>query len=78
MSGTGREPADAPADALPLARRLARAREVGALSLFFRRTRRVERLPMVGWFDPGQLLDTGLKTLFSTVVGERSDRRMIQ
>jgi len=33
---------------------------------------------MVGWFDPGQLLDTGLKTLASTVVGERSDRRMIQ
>jgi len=78
MSPSGREPAAAPDDALPLARRLARAREAGALSLFFRRKRAVERLPMVGWFDPGQLLDTGLKTLFSTVVGERSDRRMLQ
>jgi hypothetical protein len=74
----GREPSTAPDDALPLARRLARAREAGALSLFFRRTRTVQRLPMVGWFDPGQLFDTGLKTLFSTIVGERSDRRMIQ
>ncbi len=72
------EPASAPDDALPLARRLARAREAGALSLFFRRTRAVARLPMVGWYDPGQLLDTGLKTLFSTIVGERSDRRVIQ
>ena len=69
------EPASAPDDALPLARRLARAREAGALSLFFRRTRAVARLPMVGWYDPGQLLDTGLKTLFSTI-GRRATARV--
>mgnify|MGYP001596686635 CR=1 FL=1 len=54
MSTPGHEPAAAPDDALPLARRLARAREAGALSLFFRRERAVERPPMVGWFDPGR------------------------
>ncbi|HEX5633985.1 MAG TPA: metallophosphoesterase, partial [Gemmatimonadales bacterium] len=62
--------------ALPLARRIVRAR--GAASLFFRRRATSQRLPMVGWYDPGQLLDTGLKTLFSMIVGERSDRRIIQ
>lgn len=36
------------------------------------------RLPMVSWFDPAQLVDTGLKSVISTVVGQRSDRRLIQ
>jgi hypothetical protein len=69
-----RAPAAAQEEALPLARRLARRGD----SLFFRRRRTEQRLPMVGWFDPGQLLDTGLQTLFSLVVGERSDRRIVQ
>ena len=34
-------------------------------------------MPMVGWFDPAQLVSTGTKTLFSMVVGERSDRRLM-
>lgn len=37
-----------------------------------------ERLPMVGWFDPGQLLLTGAETLAALVVGERSDPRLVQ
>jgi len=36
------------------------------------------RMPMVGWFDPGQLLATGIKSLVSLVVGEQSDRRIVQ
>jgi Calcineurin-like phosphoesterase len=36
------------------------------------------RMPMVGWFDPGQLLKTGIKSLVSLVVGEQSDRRIVQ
>lgn len=32
---------------------------------------------MVGWFDPAQLASTGAKTLFSLIVGERSDRRLM-
>ena len=38
----------------------------------------VQREPMVGWFDPGQLLDTGMQTLFSTIIGKHSDRRLIE
>jgi Calcineurin-like phosphoesterase len=38
----------------------------------------MKRLPMVGWYDPGQLLRTGFKTLVSTLVGQRSDQRVVQ
>ena len=34
--------------------------------------------PMTGWYDPGQLFDTGLQTLFSTIIGKHSDRRIIE
>jgi len=67
--------------ALPIARRLARAVErAGArrFPLLWRPGRDVERLPMVGWYEPRQLLDTGLKTLFSIIVGQRSDPRIVQ
>jgi hypothetical protein len=67
--------------ALPIARRLARAAARagrGRFPLQWRRDRGVERLPMVGWFEPRQLLDTGLKTLFSMIVGARSDPRIVQ
>ena len=37
-----------------------------------------KRQPMVGWFNPSQLLDTGLQTLFSSIIGKYSDRRLIQ
>ena len=33
---------------------------------------------MVGWFDPMQLVRTGLKSLVSLFVGEQSDRRIVQ
>ena len=33
---------------------------------------------MVGWFDPAQLLSTGVKTLAALVVGERADPRVVQ
>ena len=35
-------------------------------------------MPMVGWFDPGQLFRTGFKSIISLFVGEQSDRRIIQ
>jgi hypothetical protein len=67
--------------ALPIARRLAHAVERagrGRFPLLWRRDPGVERLPMVGWYEPRQLLDTGLKTLFSMIVGARSDPRIVQ
>ena len=60
--------------ALPIARRLART----AFPLWWRPAARDERMPMVGWFDPGQLWSTGLKSLVSLFVGEQSDRRIVQ
>ena len=64
-------------DALPIARRLATS------SLFFPlwfrgRLGPETRMPMVGWFDPAQLLSTGIKSLVSLAVGEQSDRRIVQ
>lgn len=71
-------PAPRQADAaIPIARRMA------ASPVFFPLWLRGRpgpdtRMPMVGWFDPGQLVATGLKSLVSLVVGERSDRRIVQ
>lgn len=67
----------APDAAVPIARRLA------ASPVFFPlwvrgRAGPDARLPMVGWFDPGQLLRTGLKSVVSLAVGEQSDRRIVQ
>jgi hypothetical protein len=61
---------------LPIARRLA-ARGSG-FPLLWRPGATAMRLPMVGWFDPAQLLTTGLKTLAALVVGERADPRIVQ
>jgi hypothetical protein len=36
------------------------------------------RMPMVRWFDPAQLMRTGIKSLVSLAVGEQSDRRIVQ
>ena len=60
--------------ALPIARRIART----TFPLWWRPTAGDERMPMVGWFDPGQLWSTGLKSLVSLFVGEQSDRRIVQ
>jgi hypothetical protein len=67
-------------DALPLARRLAAAseREARRFPLLWRPDDTFRRLPMVHWFDPVQLLDTGVKALASVLVGERSDHRVVQ
>jgi hypothetical protein len=67
--------------ALPLARRLAKAVERAGgtpFPLLWNPSRGLERMPMVGWFDPLQLLDAGVKKLVSTVIGARSDQRVVQ
>lgn len=66
-----------PDAAVPIARRMA------ASPVFFPLWLRGRpgpdaRMPMVGWFDPGQLVATGLKSLVSLLVGEQSDRRIVQ
>src|SRR6478735_3520903 len=65
-----------PRPAVPIARRLARQATVFPLWILGPATG--ARMPMVGWFDPGQLLSTGLKSVASAVIGERSDRRIVQ
>ncbi len=63
------------APALPIVKQITNALP-SAGSFWFSRSK-TERMPMVGWFDPAQLLSTGVKTLFSMIVGERSDRRLM-
>ena len=79
-SDTARDPArdpDAPSQrqTLPIARRLARR---GGFPLLWRPGTQTGRQPMVGWFDPAQLLVTGAKTLAALVVGQRADPRIVQ
>lgn len=66
--------------ALPIARRLARAAERASarFPLLWRPAGDITRLPMVHWFDPLQLLDAGLKSLVATIIGARSDQRIVQ
>ena len=64
---------------LPLARRLAPLGRGGAFPLRWSRgDGTAPRLPMVGWFDPGQLIATGFRAAMSSIVGEQSDRRVVQ
>ena len=35
-------------------------------------------LPMVGWYDPRQLVRTGLQVAISTIFGRHSDRRLVE
>lgn len=35
------------------------------------------RAKMVGWFDPGQLIDTAMKVVVSTLFGRNADRRLL-
>lgn len=35
-------------------------------------------MPMVNWFDVGQLVSTGFRIIFSKIIGEQSDKRIIQ
>ena len=73
--------APAPGDAtlLPIARRLAPDLARARFPLVrLRKPEASPRLPMVGWFDPGQLIRTGFRALTSAIVGEQSDRRVVQ
>ncbi len=75
------EPGTNQEDALPIARRLARAAERAGrrrFPLLWRPSTDVERMPMVRWFDPAQLLDAALQSLLSTIIGARSDHRIVQ
>jgi hypothetical protein len=64
---------------LPVARRLAPAGRGSNFPLIRRRERNgLERLPMVGWFDPAELIATGFRAFTSAIVGEQSDRRVLQ
>jgi hypothetical protein len=38
----------------------------------------LQRLPMVSWFEPGELIVTGFRAMMSSIVGEQSDRRIVQ
>ena len=38
----------------------------------------IKRMPMVKWFDIRQLINTGIKVIFSNIIGEQSDKRVIQ
>ncbi|MEZ5293756.1 MAG: hypothetical protein R2745_21915 [Vicinamibacterales bacterium] len=69
--------AEAHAAAVPIARRM--AANPAFFPLWLRRRPGPDvRMPMVGWFDPAQLVATGLKSLVSLAVGEQSDRRIVQ
>ncbi len=66
--------------ALPIARRLARLTERASrrFPLRWHPSTEVQQLPMVGWFDPAQLVDAGLKSVVSSVIGARLDQRVVQ
>ena len=66
-------------ETLPIARRLAQAAGVRGFPLRWGDAKtRHQRMPMVGWFDPGQLIRTGFRSAVSVIVGEQSDRRVTQ
>lgn len=37
-----------------------------------------KQLPMVGWFDPGQLMQTAVQVFVSTIFGRHADHRLIE
>ena len=64
---------------LPIARRIASAADAQGFPLSWGGQRDgLRRMPMVGWFDPGELIRTGFRSAVSAIVGEQSDRRVIQ
>ena len=64
------------ANAVPIARRLRKVSSI--LPPLFRLSGKPVRMPMVGWFDPGELFSTGLRSMVSLVIGEQSDKRLMQ
>ncbi|MBL7950625.1 MAG: metallophosphoesterase [Flavobacteriales bacterium] len=63
-------------NAVPIARRISKVASI--LPPLFRLSGKPERMPMVGWFDPGELFSTGLRSMISLVIGEQSDKRLMQ
>lgn len=43
-----------------------------------RRVEQPEQLPMVGWYDPGQLMRTATQVAASTILGAHADYRLIE
>ncbi len=41
-------------------------------------TTQTRRHKMVGWYDPGQLINTGIQVLISQILGSRADYRLIE
>jgi hypothetical protein len=41
-------------------------------------TRPSKQLPMVGWYQPSQLIRTGIAVLISTIFGRHSDHRLVE
>lgn len=46
--------------------------------MLYRKIKNIKMLPMVNWFDIGQLADTGIKVILSAIFGARSDSRLVQ
>ena len=39
---------------------------------------KIKRWPMVGWYDPLQLVKTGIEITVSTIFGRHSDQRLVE
>ncbi len=63
-------------NSVPIARRISKVASI--LPPLFRLSGNPERMPMVGWFDPSELFSTGLRSMVSLVIGEQSDKRLMQ
>ena len=74
---TGGPDTPKPDAAVPIARRMAASPSFFPLWLRGRAGPDA-RMPMVGWYDPGLLFSTAVKSLLSLVIGEQSDRRIVQ
>lgn len=40
--------------------------------------KKIEKQPMVGWYDPGQVLRTGYDVTLSATLGKHAETRIIQ
>ncbi len=46
--------------------------------IFIWRFRAIDPAPMVGWYDPGQLMQTAMRVVTSTMFGRNSDYRLME
>lgn len=51
---------------------------VGAKQIFIWYFKVIDPIGMVGWYDPGQLMRTGVEVFFSTLFGRHSDYRLME